>query len=501
MQKKFELLKEKMAEIADLQSLGALAGWDQQVYMPPKGGEARSLAIAALDKAVQEKSTAPELGGLIDDCYDWALAKGQDSDDAAFLRIARRDYERRKKLPLDFVIERSKASSEAINIWTRARAENDYESFVPCLEKVITLSRREADYVGYKDNPYDALVDTFEEGMTKAVLEKTLSGLRDGLLPVYKSILEHKDAVSSDLLKVPCDEDKQFAFVNEVVAALGFDSARGRQDRAAHPFTTSFGLDDVRITTRTSKNWLPEALYSSVHECGHALYDQGYPASFARTPLASGASMGIHESQSRMWENVVGRSLPFCEWLLPLLNKYFPDSFASVTPEQLYHALNKVEPSHIRTEADEVTYNLHIILRFEMETALLSGLIKPKDAPALWNEKARKYIGVVPEKYSDGILQDIHWALGYIGYFPTYALGNIMAAQFYAQAQAAMPGLRGAIARGNFKPLRGWLGEQIHCHGRKYTAGQLLKRVTGAELGHGAFVNYLREKYSVIYGF
>jgi carboxypeptidase Taq len=501
MREKFEILKERLAEIKDLQSLSALAGWDQEVYMPEKAGDGRACALAAIDKAVQEKLTSPETGALLDDCADWAAAQDPDSDEAALLRVVRRDYERAKKLPVEFIMERSKASSEAINVWTRARAANDYAQYLPCLEKAVSLARREADYVGYRDNRYDALLDVYEPGMTKAVLDKTFAGLREGLLPIYKSILARKDAVSDDMLKAGCDESGQMVFVDEIVKAMGFDFSRGRQDKSAHPFTTTFGMNDVRITTRTDKNWLPGALYSSMHECGHALYEQGYPPSFARTQLADGASMGVHESQSRLWENIIGKSLPFCRWLLPRMQKHFPGAFDGMTPEQLYRAVNRVAPSHIRTESDEVTYNLHIILRYDIETALLSGMIKTKDAPALWNELAEKYIGIRPDTFSDGILQDIHWAMGYIGYFPTYALGNLMSAQFYAQASSDMPALAGNLESGDFAPLLGWLREHVHRHGRKYTSPQLLRRATGAELSHGPFVNYLRDKYSQIYGF
>lgn len=501
MRHKFEELKRRLAEVSAVNSAAAVLGWDQQVNMPPGGAEARAASLSALEELSHSKFTAPETGRLIDSLYDWAQGLGEDSFEAGYLRAVRRDYDKAVKLPPEFVGEFSRATSEAINAWTRARSDSDFKAFAPHLQKILDLNLRKARILGYNASPYDALLDLYEPGATKAQLEPAFKKLADGLTPLIKEIAARAGSLSSALVRGGFDEVAQLELVNEVVEALGYDFSRGRQDRSAHPFTTDFSVGDVRITTRTERDWLPAALYGSVHECGHALYGQGTPKEFDFTPLAGGASLGVHESQSRFWENIVGRSLPFCAWLLPLLRKRFPGRFDKASPEQLYAAVNRSVPSMIRVEADEVTYNLHILLRYETETSLLEGRLKVADAPEFWSARMKELLGIVPSRDSEGILQDIHWSMGAIGYFPTYTLGNLISAQLAERMDKDLPGWRELPARGEFAPILGWLRKHVYVHGRKHLPDELLRK----ELGSGArvepFLEYVKAKYSRLYGF
>jgi carboxypeptidase Taq len=498
---KFSQLKGMFAEIADLQAASGVLQWDQETYMPSGAGGARAEALATVEKAAHARLICDELARLLDEVEPWAQKQGQDSIAFAFLRAARREQSRAKKLPADLVSELAKATSLAIESWREARKRSDFKTFLPQLEQVMALNRRKAEVLAAGPRLYDSLLDIYEPGAGTSQIEPVFRALRAGLVPLVREIQARKDKVSDALLHGDCDEAKQYALCQEVVKLLGFDFERGRQDLSAHPFTTPFSVSDVRITTRVAKGYLPTALYGSIHECGHALYAQGIDPELDRSPLNNNASMGVDESQSRLWENVVGRGRPFCAWLLPRLRQYFPDRFSGCGAEDLYRALNKSGASLIRIEADEVTYNLHIMLRFEMESDLIEGRLKPADAPAAWNAKTTEYLGITPADDRDGVLQDIHWPAGLIGYFPTYTLGNIMAAQFYAEARKGVPDLEGRIRAGDFAVLRGWLKENVHKHGRRYTADELLKRVTGKGLDAAPFLDYLRGKYSELYGF
>lgn len=501
METKFNRLKEKFAEVSDINSASNILQWDQEVYMPAGSAQARAEALSTLSRISHEKFTSPEMGGLIEEVSPWALSKGPDSDEAGTLRALKRDHDRAVKLTPEFVAEFSKTVSLAMEAWQGAKAKSDFQAFKPHLEKIVDLSRKKAAMLGCAKNPYDALLDEFEPGMTKLQVEKAFSELREGLVPVVAKIIENKSRVSNKILSRALNEEKQFDFVREITKALGYDLTRGRQDKSAHPFTTTFSINDVRITTRIQKKWFPGALYASIHECGHALYDQGVDQSYERTPLSGGTSLGIHESQSRMWENLVGRSSPFCSWLLPRLKKEFPSQFSKVETEEFYRAVNKSGPSLIRIESDEATYNLHVLLRFEIESALLEGNLKVEDAPAAWNEKMKKYLGVRPKNDAEGILQDIHWSCGSIGYFPTYTLGNLVSVQLFNKALSEIPGLYSGFEKGDFKPLLDWLRKNIHVHGRKYTANELLKRTVNDTLKVQPFISYIENKYSEIYGF
>ncbi|HBA61780.1 MAG TPA: carboxypeptidase [Elusimicrobia bacterium] len=501
MEQKFQELKKRFSEVSAINSAAAVLHWDQQVYMPPGGAEARAAASAALEELSHVKFTSDANGALIAGLYDWAQGLGEDSFEASYLRAARRDYDIAKKLPADFVGEFSKTTSLAMEAWAKARAASDFSAFAPHLQKIVDLNLRKAQILGYKDSPYDALLDLYEPGATKAAVGPVLRKLAEGLKPLISEINGRKAKISNGILKGDFDEERQLALVNELTAALGYDFKRGRQDRSVHPFTTGFSINDVRITTRTQRDYLPAAVYGSIHECGHALYSQGSPQEFEFTPLADGASLGVHESQSRFWENIVGRSRPFCRWLLPLLMKHFPGKFDGVTADQLYAAVNRSEPSFIRVEADEVNYNLHILLRYEIETAMLEGALKVEDAPAFWNAKMQDYFGITPAKASDGILQDVHWSLGMIGYFPTYTLGNLISAQIARKLDADLPGWADLPAHGEFAPILSWLRKHIHSQGRKYLPGRLLQRAVGEELRVEPFLDYIKDKYSKLYGF
>lgn len=501
MKQEFLELKKRLSEISAINSAAAVLSWDQQVNMPTGGAEARAASISALEELAHVKFTADETGKLITVTHDWAQALGEDSFEASYLRAAKRDYEKAVKLPADFVGEFSRATSAAVNAWTKARADSDFRAFSPHLQKILDLNLRKAQIFGYKASPYDALLDLYEPGETKAALEPVFKKLADGLKPIIREINARAGSVSNEIVKGDFDEDAQLALVNEIVGALGYDFSRGRQDRSAHPFTTDFSVNDVRITTRTHRDYLPAAIYGSIHECGHALYGQGTPQNFDFTPLAGGASLGVHESQSRFWENIVGRSLPFCRWLLPLLRKHFPGKFDKVNAEELYVAVNRSAPSMIRVEADEANYNLHVLLRFEIETAMLEGRLKVADAPEFWNAKMQEYFGITPAKASEGILQDIHWAYGMIGYFPTYTLGNLISAQLAEKMNKDLPGWKELPERGEFAPILKWLRTHIHSQGRKYLPGQLLKREIGEGVRVEPFLHYIKDKYAKIYGF
>lgn len=501
MQKKFDELRKRYEEVAALGSARAVLAWDQRVTMPTGGAPGRARAMSALARTVHAKATAPEIGALIKETWDWAQAKGPDSFEAAYLRVLKRDYDHGTRLPSDFVAEISAAASASMSAWESAKKNSDFSAFAPHLEKMVEINRRQAEFLAPGEPAYDTLLDLYEPGMRRAELEPLLKDIAEGLKPVIRAIAEKRSAVSDEILRGDFEESAQIALADETVGALGFDFSKGRQDRSMHPFTTGFSLSDTRITTWTMRDWLPASIYASIHECGHALYMMGAPEEFEFTPLAGGAGLGVHESQSRFWENIVGRSRPFCEWLLPRMRKHFPGKFDRVSQEQLYMAINKSGPSLIRVEADEVTYDMHIALRFRLETALLDGTLKAKDLPEAWNAGMKEYFGIEPKNDAEGALQDVHWSQGTIGYFPTYSLGNLMAAQLNEAMRSDLPGMDGMISRGEFGPILGWLREKIHRHGAKYFPADLLRKATGQERDAAPFLRYIKAKYSGIYGF
>jgi len=499
MEQKLATLKAALAEIADLHATGALLGWDQETYMPDGGAAERAEQLATIYKIAHEKFTADEIGVLLDDLRPLADQLDYDSDDAALLRVTRRDYEKSRKLPTELVVELSRATSHGVEAWKKARATNDFPHFQPFLEKIVDLTIQKGEALGYEENIYDALLDDFEPDMRVSQINPIFQQVKDATVPLVKMIAS-QPPIDDSFLHQYFDPQKQWEFGLAVVKDYGYDFNRGRQDKSTHPFTTSFGVGDVRITTRILKDYLPSALFSSLHEAGHGLYEQGIAPSLARTPLRDGTSLGVHESQSRMWENVVGRSLGFWQHYYPQLQKLFPDQLGGVALQDFYRAINKVTPSLIRVEADEVTYNLHIFIRFELEQALLAGTLKVADLPAAWNEKYRAYLGITPDSDANGVMQDIHWSSGLLGYFPTYSLGNILSVQFFNKMVADNPAIPAEITAGKFDTVLGWLRENIHRHGRKFTPTELIERVTGGGIDAQPYINYITEKYTAIYG-
>lgn len=498
MEKKLAELKSRLLEISDLNSVNAVIGWDQQTNLPPGGGATRGRQQALLAKMAQEKFVDPAIGKLLDDLQTYEESLPYDSDDASLIRVARRDYERAIKVPPEFVARLNEHGSQSFMAWKEARPANDFGKVRPYLEKTVELSREFANYYPGYEHIADPLIDQADFGMKASSVRKLFAHLREKLVPIVKAITSQPLADNA-FLKQTFPVDKQLEFSRMVIKQLGFDYQRGRQDKSAHPFTTSFSQNDVRITTRVNENNLSDCLFSMIHEGGHALYEQGVNHAYEGTPLAGGTSAGVHESQSRLWENLVGRSHNFWEFFYPALQKAFPH-LKNVKLDNFYRGINKVEPSLIRTEADEVTYNLHVMLRFDLELQLLEGTLAIKDLPEAWRERFKTDFQIVPLDDKDGVLQDIHWYGGIVGGgFQGYTLGNILGAQFFATALKAHPEIPDEIIKGKFDTLHNWLIENIYKHGRKYTEPELVKRVTGSDISIDPYIAYLKTKYGKLY--
>ena len=497
-------LKSRLLDIQHLKDAAALLSWDQETYMPSGGGQTRAEQLATLQTLAHAKFVSPDIEDLLLHHIDptTGLANTEAIDDAskALLRETWRDFSRAKKLPSDFVNRRERECSLAQQVWAEARRRDDFMHFLPNLQTVVALKFEEIDYMGYDDSPYDALLDTYEPGATVAQLQPLFATLRHGLLELLQHV---REAASLDdrLLFQSYDEQQQLAFGKLVLHGMGYDFNRGRLDLSAHPFTTSFHPTDVRVTTRVFEKDLPSCLFSCIHEGGHGLYEQGLPQEQYGTPLGEAISLGIHESQSRLWENNVGRSKAFWTHFFPSLQQHFPSQLGAISLDAFHAALNRVKPSLIRVEADEVTYNLHIMVRFEIELALIEKRVAVKDLPGLWQEKMQEYLGIVPERDAEGVLQDVHWSLGALGYFPTYTLGNLYAAMFFQQACQDIPALETEIQRGHLLSLKTWLNRNIHKYGRQYSSADLLHRITGRALSVKPFLSYLQTKIGNIYGF
>jgi carboxypeptidase Taq len=496
----YEALLEKVYEVHDLEKAGQLLAWDRQVNMPKAGTPARVQQMTTLRRLGHAFFVSDEMGELIEQSAAELDGADYDSNEASLIRYLRRTYEDARKLPVEFVARVTAVSGEAYAAWEQARADDDFASYRPHLEKIIGLAQEMAELYGYEDEKYDALLDKYEPAMKTAHVRAIFAEVRQALVPLRQAISERGTPVDDAILHQNYPVEKQKEFARYIAGSVGYDFSRGHLGTAVHPFATSFSRDDARITTRWYEDFLSPALFGALHESGHAMYEQGTGPSLARTPLARGTSMGIHESQSRMIENVVGRSRGFWQAHLPKLQELFPRQLGAVSVEQFYRAVNKVEPSYIRVEADELTYNLHIILRFELEQAMLNGDLAAADVPAAWNEKMRELLGIVPPTDREGCLQDIHWSSPTFGYFPTYALGNLYAAQFYQAALEQESGLEEALARGETEDLVAWLREYIHRHGRKFLPSELVEQVTGRPLDHHAFVGYVTGKFSQLYG-
>ena len=492
-------LRRRLLEISDLGSAGAVLGWDEATYMPKGGAVARGRQSATLSRIRHEKQIDPALGRLVDGLVPHAETLPPDSDDAALIRIARRDFKKAIKVPAEWVERVSRHGSASYDAWIRARPANDFATMRPFLEKTIELSREYAGFFAPYDRILDPLIDDSDEGMTTASIQKLFTELRRELVPIVRAIAEQPVA-DDRCLRGAFGETAQLSFSLDVAARLGYDLDRGRLDKTHHPFCTKFGSGDVRITTRVREDDLGDALFSTVHEAGHAMYEQGVSRALDGTPLGSGVSAGVHESQSRLWENVVGRSRAFWEHFFPALQRVFPDQFRGVALDTFYRAINKVERSLIRTDADEVTYNLHIMMRFDLELDLLEGRLAVKDIPGAWRARMKSDLGVEPPDDRDGCLQDVHWYGGGLGGgFQGYTIGNILSAQFYAAAVKANPGISSEIAGGEFETLHGWLTDNLYRHGRKFTPNDLIKRATGEPMTMRPYLAYLRNKYGELY--
>lgn len=489
-------LKERMGEVIDLRSAIALLQWDQEVNMPPKAGEARGRQLATLSALAHERFTSAEFRAVLAAAeHETALSE----DDACIVRETRHDFDHATKLPTEFVEKLAGEESSAYEAWTQARAVSDFSLFESHLQTLVDLLRKKADYLGYAESPYDALLNEFERGMTASQLRQIFSVIATEQSALVAEVMKSPHQPDVSWVDQDYSEQAQWDFTVRVLKDIGYDFEAGRQDKSVHPFTTNFDLYDVRVTTRIDPRDPFSALTGSVHEGGHALYEQGFLERDRRTVLAEGVSLGIHESQSRMWENMIGRSQPF--W------KHYHGAFVAAhaprlngrTPEDFYRAINRVTPSLIRVEADECTYNLHIILRFEIEVDLIEGRLKVSDVPEAWNAKVKQYLGLDVPSDSQGCLQDIHWSHGAMGYFPTYALGNLYAAQLFEQIETDLPSIWQQVEAGEFAGLLGWLREHIHHHGRRILPAQLVERATGKPPSPQPYLNYLRKKYGALY--
>jgi len=473
--------------------------------MPAAGLAHRSNQLAQLAQLVHERSTDSRLADWLAACEaDDALTQDPLSDTAANVREWRRDYDRATKLPAELVVEFSQTTSQAKAAWAEARKHNDYARFAPHLDKIIALSQRQAECYGWPEGgePWDALADGYEAGMTTASVAEVFTPLREKLVVLIDRLMSASTPPSNAFNELKLPIDQQEAFVRRISEAVGFDFNAGRLDTSSHPFCSGTHHADIRLTTRFADDNVNDALGSTLHETGHGLYEQGLPAEHLGTPRGNAVGLSIHESQSRLWENQVGRSRAFWTWCHPLLIEYFGDAVAGLSPDEVYVAANRVSPSLIRVEADEATYNLHIMIRFELERDLMKGDLTAADLPAAWNQKYRDYLGVEPAAGDDaqGCLQDIHWSMGALGYFPTYTLGNLYSAQFFEAAQAELGDLHAMVAVGDFAPLLGWLRKNIHAAGMTYTSADLCQHVTGKPLSADPLLRHLETKLLPIYG-
>ncbi len=488
-------LRQRLAEAYDLEAAGSVLGWDEATYMPQGGAAARGRQSALLRRLAHERLVDPAVGTLLDRLETVALAP----DDAGLIRVVRRDYEKAIKVPAAFVARANAHASTSYNAWIRARPANDFAAMVPILERTLELSREYASFFAPYRHIADPMIDTAEQGMTVATVRRMFTQLKRGLVPLVRAICEQTPADDSCLTR-RFGEEAQLGFGLSVAQQMGYDLDRGRIDKTRHPFCTKFAADDVRITTRVDENDIRDALFSTLHEAGHAMYEQGVNAALEGTPLGYGASAGIHESQSRLWENLVARSRPFWEHYYPALQRTFPDQLGSVPLDVFYRAINKVKRSLIRTDADEVTYNLHIMLRFDLELSLLEGRLRVADLPQAWRAAMETDLGVVPPDDRDGCLQDVHWYFGSIGgAFQSYTIGNILSAQLFAAATRSHPDIAGEIASGRFDTLRRWLTENLYRHGRTLAPDEVVRAATGSAMTIAPYLDYLRGKYGELY--
>jgi carboxypeptidase Taq len=490
----FAQFKERIHELNDLERAGALLRWDQQVNMPPRGGGVRAEQLATLGRLAHDALTSDELGRLLEELAPYEESQPYDSDEASLIRTVRREWEKERRVPGELAADILRSNSLAIPLWAEARQKSEFSIFLPGLRRNLELRRRYIecfDGVEGYDEPYDVLLDNFEPGLKTAEVREVFARLKEAQVPLVAAVRRDGERPARG---GPFPLERQKEFELKVVQRFGFDRSEWRLDTALHPFAMSMGTTDIRLTTRYFEDNL-DGLFGTMHECGHGLYEHGVARELERTILARGASLGLHESQSRMWENLVGRSLPFWRFFYPQLREEFPEALGDVELEDWYSSVNWVEPSFVRVEADEATYNLHIILRFELEQELLAGTIELEDLPAIWNERMREYLGVEPPNDRLGVLQDMHWAIGAIGYFSTYALGNVISCQLWEQVTAEHPHLHESFEAGEFGELAEWLHERLWRHGRKFLPRELIERITGGGLDPEPYLRYLSGKY------
>ncbi|MEX0677557.1 MAG: carboxypeptidase M32 [Pirellulales bacterium] len=487
-------------ETALLAAAESALAWDERTMLPPAAAEHRTEQLTLLAGMLHQRRTDGRLGGWLAELAASPLAADRHSAQGATIRQLKRDYDRQVKLPQSLVEELARTASLGQHVWERARANGDFPSFAPILSRMFELKRAEARALGFPETAYDALLDDYEPEELTSTIGRVLAELRDALVPLVGEIAAGGRRPDASVLSRRYPLDAQEAFSRRGAEAIGFDFRRGRLDVTAHPFCTDLGPNDCRITTRYDERFFPSAFFGVLHEAGHGIYDQGLPTDWYGLPPGEAVSLGIHESQSRLWENLVGRSRAFWRHFFPAARQAFPEALAGASLDDFYFAVNDVRPSLIRVEADEATYNLHILVRFELEQALLADDLPVADLPAAWNEKYENYLGIRPDGDADGVLQDVHWSAGLIGYFPTYSLGNLYASQFFEQAEKDLGDLAPQFAAGEFAPLRQWLAKNVHRHGQCFTAAELVRNITGKPLSHGPLMAHLREKLAPLYG-
>jgi len=494
----YDALMERMRELDVMGQIGGLLGWDQEVMMPPKAAALRAEQLAWLSKEGHTRMTDPKVGELLTTAE---AEVGDDEVQQGNLRIIRDSYDKATKKPTEFVEEMARHTSKSIVSWTEAREKDDFSIFRDDLAKMIDMARELAGYLGYDDNPYDSLLDLYESGLSVAKLDPLFAGLRDSSVPLIKSVSELEVKPDCSWVhKHPWPKAGQEALSQALSEAIGFDFQAGRRDESTHPFCGGSNPDDVRWTTRYDEKEPYGAIFGTMHETGHALYEQGRPRNLDFQPVGEANGLGVHESQSRLWENQVGRSLEFCEWSFPLWQKHFPNNFGGVTPEMLWQAVNQVESSLIRVEADEATYNLHIMIRYEVEKKLINGELEVDDLPDAWDDMYEEFLGVRSPTRSEGVLQDIHWSFGAFGYFPTYTLGNLYSAQLLVAARKELTNLDEQIRNGEFTPLLDWLRAHVHARASILEPTDLIEEATGEQPKPDAFVDYLGDKLGALYG-
>ncbi|NRD79294.1 carboxypeptidase M32 [Bacillus sp. BRMEA1] len=492
----FTALDEKITHFT---SIIGLTDWDQKVMAPKKGRSVFAKATGTLRTEVFKLMVSEEMGDLLDKLSSVEASAVLSDVTKAKIREYKKYYQKSKRIPANLFQAYSVLTAQANDAWEEARANNDFERYLPYLEKIVQYKREFAEMYGYENHPYDALLDEFEPGLTVEILDPLFAKLRESSVKLLNRIQNNGTRTPSHVFAQKFDIQKQKEFNRFILPIIGFDLDAGRLDETVHPFAQTVTIGDVRLTTRYMENNVRSALFGTIHEAGHGIYEQHINPEFEETVLQSGASFGIHESQSRFLENMVGRSKEFWHYFYPHLQEYFPEQLVNVTVEEFYRAVNSVEPSFIRVEADELTYNLHIMLRYEIEKALIGGEIEPKDLPVIWNKKMQDYLGIVPKTDTEGVLQDVHWSFGGIGYFPSYSLGNLYAAQILHTIQRELPEFYQYIENGRFDLLQEWLKENIHQFGKLYTPGELIVKISGEPLNADYLVRYLEKKYSEVY--